>query len=126
MTAVLDSSALIALALGERGGDTVAAHARNAAISAVNITEVLQRLEEEGIGSEDALNLLGRLEVEIVPFTLDQARIAAELRRPTKHRGLSLGDRACLALTRERGSVVLTSDTAWDGLDVGIEIQLIR
>ena len=68
---------------------------------------------------------LAEANVEIVPFTDSQARLAGELRRTTKSRGLSLGDRACLALAQERGLTAVTADAAWAGA-TAIPVQLIR
>jgi PIN domain nuclease of toxin-antitoxin system len=37
-----------------------------------------------------------------------------------------LGDRSCLALARSLGAPLLTADRAWQRIDLGIEIELIR
>jgi len=68
---------------------------------------------------------LAEANVEIVPFTDSQARLAGDLRRATKSRGLSLGDRVCLALAQERGLTAATADTAWVGA-TAIPVLLIR
>jgi ribonuclease VapC len=62
----------------------------------------------------------------IVPFSERQARLTAELLPQTRALGLSLGDRACLALAIERELPVLTTDKGWKALRVGVEIRLIR
>jgi PIN domain nuclease of toxin-antitoxin system len=64
--------------------------------------------------------------VELVEFTTEQATIAAGLAQMTGAAGLSLGDRACLALARERRIPAMTADRAWNRLQLGIEIQTIR
>jgi len=51
---------------------------------------------------------------------------AARLRPLTRAAGLSLGDRACLALAIQRKAAVYTTDAAWKNLDLGIEVQVIR
>jgi PIN domain nuclease of toxin-antitoxin system len=40
--------------------------------------------------------------------------------------GLSLADRACLALAKQRGLPVLTADRIWQTLDLGVAVVLIR
>ena len=59
-------------------------------------------------------------------FTLSQAQIAGDLVVQTRHLGLSLGDRACLALALELGVPVYTADKAWKNLKLGIPIHVIR
>lgn len=54
-----------------------------------------------------------------------QARDAGLLRPPTRPLGLSLGDRACLALARELDATALSTDRAWAELDLGITVQVL-
>ncbi|WP_088181657.1 type II toxin-antitoxin system VapC family toxin [Sphingobium sp. Z007] len=123
---VLDSSALLALLLDERGGEVVLPVARNAVMSSVNLSEVIER----GVANEhsaDGLTLqIERFGVSINAFDRDQAIAAANLRPLTRHRGLSLGDRACLALAQTLNVPVLTADRLWADLDIGVDIRLIR
>lgn len=124
---VLDSSALLASFLSEAGGDRMAAILETGTIlSAVNLTEVLTVLLDKGVGPEDARLALGDLSCEVVPLDRDLAMAAGALRPRTRHLGLSLGDRACLALAAARGLPVLTADRSWTALDVGVEVRLIR
>ena len=51
---------------------------------------------------------------------------AGALRLATRHLGLSLGDRACLALAEREQLPILTGDGAWALLDIGLDIRLIR
>jgi PIN domain nuclease of toxin-antitoxin system len=130
--AVLDASALLAYLRSEPGAEViVVALAEGAAISAVNLAEVLTKLADAGARPEQATAGLrsrgilgGALALE--PFTEADALASAALRSATARSGLSLGDRACLALGRRLGQVVLTTDHAWKGLDTGVEVQLIR
>jgi PIN domain nuclease of toxin-antitoxin system len=46
--------------------------------------------------------------------------------RITRPYGLSLGDRACLALAIRRKATVYTTDAAWKNLNLGIEVEVIR
>lgn len=126
MSYVLDASALIALALGEPGSGVVANFAQSALISTVNVSEFLQRLRDKSVPEEQALYQITRFEINIVPFDLEQAQLAAKLRPVTKHLGLSLGDRACLSLALARGRHVLTADHRMAEADVGIDVRMIR
>jgi len=110
---VLDSSALLAFLLREPGAEQVEAILPTAAMSAVNFTEALTKLVERGIPPVNARDVVLGLGVEIVDFDADQAVRAAALREATRKAGLSLGDRACLALALQRQAPALTSDKAW-------------
>lgn len=129
---VLDSSALLALLRDERGAEEVeGAIAEGAAISAVNWAEVLSKLVDFGYTAaeaERALAVAGVLgeSLEIVSFDSEMASEVATLRDVTRSRGLSLGDRACLALARSVSAPALTADQAWRQLELGIEIRLVR
>ena len=111
----LDSSAIIALLNKETGADRVRPLLAESAISTVNIAEVATKLVDWDIDVGELSALLIEGKVEIVPFTEAQARLCGGLRRSTRSRGLSLGDRACLALARERGLTAVTADAAWVG-----------
>lgn len=126
MSVVLDSSALLALLRGERGADVVAGHARGALILTVNVAEVVQRMLELNVAPEIVLAEQARLDIVSVPFSVNHAVIAAKLRKPTKEKGLALGDRACLALALERCLPVLTADDDWLAVETGADIRLIR
>ncbi len=130
--AVLDSSALLALLNGEPGADVVVeALSKGVAISSVNWCEVLGKLVDAGAPAADterSLVVAGVLgsSLEVVDFDREHAREAAALRDATRSHGLSLGDRACLALARTLAAPALTADRAWRQLDLGIEIRLVR
>lgn len=124
--AVFDTSAVLAILLGEPGGDFAADHLEGSHISAVNVIEVLTRLIDGGSNGSDARTFLSQLGLSVVQLDHGLAVDAAVLRGPTRYRGLSLGDRACLALARRKGVPVLTADRQWEGLDIGVEIRLIR
>ena len=126
MTVVLDSSALLAIAWGEDGAAVALRAAEDAIMSAVNVTEVITRLVDRGASREEALRSLRRVGPAVRPFDESLALDAGFLRTATRRYGLSLGDRACLALAmRERASVV-TADKAWAQLDLGVEVHVIR
>lgn len=124
--AVLDASALLALLNGEPGAEEVEKTIPGAAVSAVNLSEVVAKLAEGGM-PEEAIGLaLGGIELEVVSFDGPLAYRAGLLRVPTRSLGLSFGDRACIALGRHLGAPVLTTDRRWRELSVGVEIRLIR
>lgn len=126
MTIVLDASAVLAIVLDEPGADIVLPHVRGAMLSAVNLVEVIQRMAAYRVGSGDTLQQLARLEVEVASFDQAQAEIVASLRDKTRHKGISLADRACIALARAHKLPVYTADRIWTEIDHGVQIVLIR
>lgn len=126
MTVVLDASALLTVLLVEPGRDNVEPHLMDAIISVVNLSEVFARALKAGVSSDDAQWILEGFGLMTISFSAEQAIETALLLPATRHRGLSLGDRASLALARREGLPVLTADRQWEGLDVGVDIRLIR
>ena len=94
-------------------------------ISAVNLAEVLEKQAPE-MNPIDLADELAALGIEVAAATRAQAVVAADLKAIKVKGGLSLGDRFCLALGRERGAKVLTADRAWVGLPHGVEVESIR
>ena len=131
-TLVLDASALLAYLRDEPGGAAVAeALGQGTVISAVNLAEVLSKIADEGENPDELADRpgtegLANFGVEVLPFTELDARIVARLRLSTRAAGLSLGDRACLALGVRLGYGVLTADRGWATLDLGVEVRLVR
>ncbi len=123
---VLDTSAILALLCNEPGADVVAGYRGDALVSAVNIAEVAAKLDGQGIPATHWHYALALIDLEVIDFDNRQALAAASLRQPTGIRGLSLGDRACLQLAVMRGVPAVTADRAWAGLDVGVEVRVIR
>ncbi len=118
MNSVLDASALLALLHNEKGADKVEAAILNyALISTVNWTEVVQKAVAKNINVDDLHNELVELGLSFYSFDLSQAYVAGCLWVQTKEFGLSLGDRACLALAIHLGLPVLTADTIWNIVD---------
>jgi len=122
---VLDASAILARVRHEPGWETVDKVIAGASVCAVSLTEALQRVLDLGADDASALETVD-LPCKIVPFDRDLALQAGLLRRATKPKGLSLGDRACLALGLRLGRPVYTADRAWAELDLGVEVVLIR
>lgn len=123
---VLDASALLAALAGEPGGHSVESRLEQAALSTVNLAEVMQRSVARGLAVAGLTADLEALGVNILPFTCEDAEASAMLWSATHPLGLSLGDRACLALARRLGLPAVTADRAWAGLKIGIDIQVIR
>jgi ribonuclease VapC len=97
-----------------------------ACISAVNLAEVLSKVVSKGIDAELVRVRLDALGLRTVSFGDVDALLSAQLYPTTKAAGLSLGDRACLALASRLGVTALTSDTAWKGVAAAISVELIR
>jgi ribonuclease VapC len=124
-SAVLDSSAVLALLLAEPGAERVRACLPGALLSTVNLAEVISKLCERGMPAGEARRAVEMIGAEPVDFDREQASLVGALRPVTRAAGLSLGDRACLALGRLRGLPVLTTDAAW-GQVAGFDITVIR
>jgi PIN domain nuclease of toxin-antitoxin system len=123
---VLDASALLAVMLRERGAHQVEARLAAARISAVNLAEAYSKLQERGVPDAVIVQAFAELGLAVEAFDQAQAEWVCKARNATRDRGLSLGDRACLALAWSLGGVAVTTDRAWDGLDLGVEIELAR
>lgn len=126
MTFVLDASAVLALIQGEPGAQRVRAIVREAALSSVNLTEVVTKLVAKGVPADELRVILGEFRLFVLSHDEELAIAAGTMHAATRSRGLSLGDRACLALARRLAATALTTDRAWRGLDVGVAIEVIR
>jgi PIN domain nuclease of toxin-antitoxin system len=124
---VYDASAILAALFDEPGGARVRDGLEGAPglVSSVTYAEVLAKLLEHGFSPADADATWSGLPLDIEPLSAAQARAAAGLRPATRPLGLSLGDRVCLALARERGVPAVTADRSWARVG-GVEVQLIR
>jgi len=121
---VLDASALMAYVWLEPGADAV--EVEGSVVSAANWAEVGEKFASRGqdlAGWRAPFTAVG---FDVVPFTEVRAEAAAALWARTRAAGLSLGDRACLALAAELGVPAVTADRAWAGLDVGVEVVVVR
>jgi len=125
---VLDASALLALLAEEPGADQIEALLDGAAMSTVNLSEVLQKSEQHGIDTEGLEFDLEALGVEFHPFDASQARATADIWARAPRAGLSLGDRACLGLAGRLGVIALTADRSWSRIAraVGVTVETIR
>jgi PIN domain nuclease of toxin-antitoxin system len=110
----------------EPGADAVAEALPGAVASAVNVSEAMAKLAEAGMPEPAIDEALAALGLEIHPFDATLALSAAMLRPKTRSRGLSFGDRACLALGLRLSLPVMTADRDWKALKLGVKVELIR
>jgi PIN domain nuclease of toxin-antitoxin system len=123
---VLDASALLAVMFGERGAEQVLEILAGSVIGAVNLAEVAAKLQERGVPDAEIERSVAELGLPVIPFDEAQAMAAGTLRRRTKSLGLSLGDRACLALAMARRVPAVTTDRNWAKLDIGAKVVVAR
>jgi len=124
---VLDASAILAVIIGEPGQEKLPPSVLAAAvISTVNLAEVQGKLESLGWTPDEAWEDATGLLREAIPFTEQQARAAGGLLAQTRSLGLSLGDRACLALGMALHAPIYTAERTWSKVKVGVPIHLIR
>lgn len=123
---VLDASAVLCLIRNEPGADTVKAVLADSSIGAVNLSEVIAKMADLGMDADLIDAVLGPLQLPAIPFDAAQARIAGLMRPATRPLGLSLGDRACLALAEQSGAAAMTTDRAWSALSGPAKVALAR
>lgn len=124
---VFDASAVIALLRAEPGAELIKRHADNAAMSAVNLQEVVKELLAAGIEIPAAREMLAELHIDVRPHTAEDAFDAAQLVKATRQHGRGLGDRSCMALAIRLGVPALTTDRAWAKLEIpGLTVLLAR
>lgn len=126
--AVIDASALLAFLKDE----SVSLHdleslLPKSLISSVNACEVATVMLRLGIPFGTIEELIDETVGQIIPFNKEHYLLAASLYKTTKQYGLSLGDRACLALAQQTNLPVYTSDQIWRKLKIeNIQINIIR
>lgn len=125
---VLDASALLCLLKSEQGAERVLSVLPRAVISAVNLSEVYGKLADAGGSGSRIAQAIGGLHLRVEPFDDEQARRTGMLRPLIKSHGLSLGDRACLALAQQREATALTADQIWAELPdtIAVSLEVIR
>lgn len=124
--AVLDASAVLAFLQREPGEEYVRQVMGRALLCSVNLTEIVTKLVERGLDSATVLRITGSLPYQIVDFDQELATKAGLLWRHARSAGLSLGDRACLALAIREGLPALTTDRAWLRDDIHTDVRIIR
>jgi ribonuclease VapC len=129
-TYVMDASALLAVARGERGADVVSDYldSEQCVISAINLAEVGSKLVDLGLPESELARALKQFNVAVIDADFELALSVSALRTQTKALGLSLGDRSCLALARHLKGIAITADKAWADLDesLGCLVMQIR
>ena len=124
---VLDASALLAVLNQEPGAETLTPEILSGAvISTVNLAEVHGKLVDRGLSAKDAWEAAVSPIREALPFTVGHARLAGDLAAQTRPLGLSLGDRACLALGVDLQVPIYTADRSWKKVKVGTRVHVIR
>jgi PIN domain nuclease of toxin-antitoxin system len=123
---VLDSSIILAILKNETIDDSAYAVVPGAVTSAVNVAEVYSKLGElDGISLTQVELLLGLL-ARIEPFNASQAKACGMLRDATRNQGMSLGDRACIALAMDLDATVYTTDRQWATATLACRVKLLR
>ena len=126
-SAVLDASAVLALIRDEPGGNKVAEHVGRAAISAVNLQEVVKELLVSDLNISVIREVLGELRLEVRPHGADAAYAAAALHEQTREFGRGLGDRSCMALALALNVPAITADREWRKVKVkGLKLEQLR
>jgi ribonuclease VapC len=124
---VLDASAILAVINGETGHEKLTPELLARAVgSTVNLAEVQAKLVSRGWTPVEAWEDASSPIREAVPFNEEHAKIAGSLVTLTHHLGLSLGDRACLALGMALNAPIYTADKTWKGLKLNVRIHVIR
>lgn len=123
---VLDTSAILAVLLDEPGAGQIASVMPRSLVSVANEAEVVTVLVRNGTEPERAVQAVLSLAYDVVELDAGLARRAGTLWRETKPRGLSLGDRCCLALAEREKLPAFTADQHWADLELGIEVRLFR
>ena len=124
--AVLDASVILAHLKGEPGGDLALSLIPSGQICSINLSEVVAKLIDNGDSAQLAIATVASLQVLVFPADVELALDAGAMRAGTRHLGLSLGDRFCLALGRRTGLPVYTADRRWAALAGSMDIRLIR
>jgi PIN domain nuclease of toxin-antitoxin system len=123
---VLDASALLCLLNDEPGADRVVDVLTRSITGTASLAEVVSKLRDRGSPLDEVREALGGLHLDVRSLTPAQALIVGDLRPATKALGLSLGDRACLALAIDLQAEMLTTDAPLASADVGITITNVR
>ena len=124
---VLDASALLAVLNREPGADKLTPQLLSSATSStVNLAEVQSKLVARGLNPDDAWEATLSPIREAMAFTAEHAKTAGGLISRTRALGLSMGDRACLALGLALRAPIYTADKSWKNLKVGVRIYIIR
>jgi PIN domain nuclease of toxin-antitoxin system len=123
---VLDASVLLAVVRGEKGHERVLRLRQAGYVSTVNMAEARSRLADYGMQAAAIEQSLSHLKLVVVDFSDAHAKAVAALRSATRAAGLSLGDRACLALAAALGATAMTADRTWSAVALPVPVDFIR
>ena len=123
---VFDASALLTLLNGEKGCEIILDYISNAVINTVNFSEAITKLSEFDIPENDIKLIFDLLNIRIIDFNQELAYKTGLLRNLTRKKGLSLGDRACIATGIINHLPVITADNSWKDLNLNLNIIYIR
>lgn len=123
---VLDSSAILAVILKERGAERVLAAFSDAIMSTATLAEVLSKAQQRGLDADGSYKRIVNFGIGMAPVSVMQARIAGEISRAPRRLDLSLGDRLCIALAIALDCELLTSDRGMSEFEAGVRITLFR
>ena len=124
---LLDTSAIIALIKKEKGYQVVDDILATSSISTVNFSELIAALAREGVSSEDIDEITENIIPYIIPFDHETSIVAGKLITTTNSKGLSLGDRTCIATALQLDLPVYTADKIWAELGIpNLKLKLIR
>ena len=125
---VLDSSAILAVIQDEPGQEVVLPVLEGALVSTVNLAEVATCIAKLGVPKDVVHTTIAKLPIHPCNFGYDLVCFTGALIQETRQFGLSLGDRACLALGMMRKIPVFTADRVWKELEnsLDIQVQLVR
>lgn len=123
---VLDASAILCVFFQEKGADKVEALLGTSIVSTVNYAEAISKLHERHVATTTIDVILAGFKPPIIDFDVQQSISTAALRNATRAKGLSLGDRACLALAASRGAIAVTTDKAWKDFDNITRVLVVR
>jgi PIN domain nuclease of toxin-antitoxin system len=126
MKAVLDASAVLAILNFEPGAEKARSYLPDGWISAANAAEVGAKLSDKGMPVAAAQSALALLRLKVADFDAALAHASVELRQPTRAKGLSLADRACLSLAIREQATAVTADRVWADIDLPCKVELIR
>ena len=101
---------------------------KDSSISVVNFAEVVSFYAHKGMSRKEIDDMLMPLPMEIANADLEVSWMAAMWRPDTKHLGLSLRERYCLAFAKRKNCEVWTVDQKWSQIDdvIKVKIRVIR
>ena len=124
---MLDASAILAIINREPGHEKLTSEVLSEAVcSTVNLAEVQAKLVSRGWSPREAWEDATSPIQEALDFTMEHARRTGDLVLQSRNLGLSLGDRACLALAATLKCPVYTTDKLWKELKTSVRIHLLR